>query len=376
METVQGALVLGNAIAIVFVSLPLQRRVKMQNENVKTEEMITTTEEKGISNSKKRDSSSKIIFGNPKLCAQFLKGYTEIPFLKDVEPEDIEDVSERYVRMFREERNSDVVKKVRIKDSEVPFYLISLIEYKSNVDYNVVMQMLRYMVCIWEEYEKEAEKQHKGISKTKDFRYPMILPIVFYDGVKKWTAALKMQERIDQRGGLSEYIPDFKCLLISPRDYSNVQLMERGDILSVIMMIDKIQNQDDFRSMLANVPDEYLEEVVKDAPEELKNITADVIDMVTANANLPEQERAMLRGYVKEDKMGELFSHMKGYDIQATRAEARAEGKAQERENGIEKMVKFAKELGIDKERTVCQLAVQYELTELEAIQKVDQNWD
>ena len=335
-------------------------------------EGIATKEKQEISNSKKKDSSSKIIFGNHELCAQFLKGYTEIPFLKDVQPEDIEDVTERYVRMFQEERNSDVVKKVRIRNSEVPFYLISLIEHKANVDYNVGMQMLRYMVCIWEEYEKEAEKRHKGISRTKNFRYPMILPIVFYDGVKNWSASLRMQERIDQSSGLQEYIPDFKCLLISPRDYSNVQLMERGDILSIIMMIDKIQSKEDFHCMLDDVPDEYLEDVVKDTPEELRNITADVIDVVTANVNLPENERDTLRGYVKENKMGELFSHMKGYDIQATRAEARAE----EREEGIKKLVKSLQKRSVRIEEVAVDLAEQYELSDLEALEKTKQYWN
>lgn len=66
---------------------------------------------KQISNSKVRDSSGKIIFGDPILCAQFLRGYVNIPLIRDVQPEDIEDVSERYVHMFAEERNSDVVKK-------------------------------------------------------------------------------------------------------------------------------------------------------------------------------------------------------------------------------------------------------------------------
>lgn len=32
--------------------------------------------------------------------------------------------------------------------------LSSLIEHKSYVDYNVVMQILRYMVYIWEDYLK------------------------------------------------------------------------------------------------------------------------------------------------------------------------------------------------------------------------------
>ena len=88
-------------------------------------------------------------------CSQFLHGYVNIPILKDVEPEDIEDVSNQSVHMFTEERNSDVVKKVRLKEDETSFYLISFIEHKSRVDYNVIMQILRYIVYIWEDYERE-----------------------------------------------------------------------------------------------------------------------------------------------------------------------------------------------------------------------------
>ena len=98
-----------------------------------------------VPNSQIRDSSSKIIFGDSHLCSQFLHGYVNIPILKNVEPEDIEDVSNRYVHMFTEERNSDVVKKVRLKGNETSFYLISLIEHKSRVDYNVIIQILRYI---------------------------------------------------------------------------------------------------------------------------------------------------------------------------------------------------------------------------------------
>ena len=118
-------------------------------------------------NSKVKDSSSKLIFSNPILCAQFLRGYVDIPLLKDVQPEDIEDVTSRYLHMFAEERHSDSVNRVKTKINETPFFIVSLIEHKSNVDYNVVMQVFRYMVFIWEDYEKEMEKQHKGISKTK-----------------------------------------------------------------------------------------------------------------------------------------------------------------------------------------------------------------
>ena len=99
-------------------------------------------EKENIINSRVRDSGGKVIFGDNTLCSQFLRDYIPLPYLKDVQPEDIEDVSERFVPLFAEERNADRVKKVNIR-GEKPFFLVSLIEHKTYVDYNVCMQIFR-----------------------------------------------------------------------------------------------------------------------------------------------------------------------------------------------------------------------------------------
>ena len=74
-----------------------------------------------IGNSKLADSSSKLIFENNVLCCQFLRDYIELPYFNQLQPENIEDVSEQFVPLFAEERNVDRVKKVSIKNRS-PFY--------------------------------------------------------------------------------------------------------------------------------------------------------------------------------------------------------------------------------------------------------------
>ena len=98
-----------------------------------------------------RDLQGKTIFHDPILCARFLRDNVNHPILKKVKPEDIEDHTERFIPFFGREFESDVVKRIRIReaDEEFVFYLISLIEHKSTVEYNVAMQLLKYMVCIW-----------------------------------------------------------------------------------------------------------------------------------------------------------------------------------------------------------------------------------
>ena len=278
------------------------------------------------SNSKIRDSASKLIFENPVLCAQFLRGYLDIPLLKEVQPEDIEDVSERYVHMFTEERNSDVVKKVHIKTDGTPFFFVSLIEHKSKVDYNVVMQVFRYMAFIWEDYENEQERQHPGCSRTKEFRYPPILPVVFYDGTENWTAALSLQERVLLSDAFREYIPDYRCMLMQLKDYSTAELMEKRDELSIIMMVSRLHRVAELAGIGKEVDSGYLQAVTADTPEYLLSIMAQVIEALLLKINVPYKEAADFAGQVKERRMGELFSNFEAYDVQETRRLARQEG--------------------------------------------------
>jgi len=354
-------------------------------------------------NSKMKDSSAKLIFGDPILCAQFLDGYVDVPMLKNVRPEDIEDVSNRYVHMFTEERNSDVVKRIQVKDEkgqEMPFYLISLIEHKNQIDYNVTMQILRYMVYIWEEYEKEMEKKQAGISKTKGFRYPPVLPIIFYDGIRNWTAATQLSERIILSDTLLKYIPDFDCILVQLKDYSNAELMKRKNELSIVMLIEKMQSAEDFKILEEEVDSAYMQEAVEHSPEYLLDIMSQVVEVLLAKHNIPQEEIDDFAGQIKERKMAELFANFKAYDVQAARAKAMAEGHAeghakghaeghaegleeglrigqmQEREEGMKKLVKSLKRCSLSIEEVAVNLAEQYELTEVEALEKVKRFWN
>ena len=177
-----------------------------------------------------RDISSKNIFDNRVLCAQFLRDNFDIPQLKNVQPEDIKDISERFHPYLGTEFQPDSVKKIRILDIEKePSFLVSLIDHKSLVDYDVPMQLLRYMVCIWTEYRREKEKEQEGSTRRKDFRYPVIIPIVYFEGKEKWTAARNFCERIEQGEQFRQWIPDFKYELVSVHEHSDEELLNQGD---------------------------------------------------------------------------------------------------------------------------------------------------
>ncbi len=320
------------------------------------------------SNSKVMDSSSKIIFGEPELCSQFLSGYLDIPILRGVKAEDIEDVSERYVHLFVEERNSDVVKRIHLKNEEMPFYLVSLIEHKSFVDHNVVMQVLRYMVYIWEDYEKEQERLHPGRSKQKKFRYPPVLPIVYYDGPEEWTAAEELKDRIDFYELIPECIPNFRCILVRLHQFSNEELMQHKDELSVVMMISKLQKHTDLKNLSTEEVRRYLREVTEQSPEHLLDIISQVVRVLLSRINVSNEEAENFADQVKERRMGELFTYFEKYDVQEMRRIV-----AGEREQMLEEMAEKMRQIEAERAEMMRQTAEMMRQAEAERAEMIRQ---
>ena len=277
-----------------------------------------------INNSQWKDSGGKLIFENATLCSQFLREYTGIEELKDVRPEDIEDMTERFIPMFTEERESDVVKKVHLP-GERELFMVTLIEHKSSVDYNVTMQLLRYMVYIWEDYEKGMESRQKGISKTKAFAYPPILPIVYYEDTAAWTAATELKDRIFLYDMFREYLPNYRYLLFKLQEHRQSELIAKEDEISLIMLINRLRTASEVNQL--TFPDGYFERLQTKAPEDVLTVICRIAAEYLRHLNMPEDEIGAVTDRIKERKMGRLFENFQGYDIQATRREARAEGK-------------------------------------------------
>ena len=130
----------------------INKTEKNENQTIKNQRIEEKKREKDnkIRNTKSKDSGAKLIFDNHILCAQFLRGYTDVERLKEVQAEDIEDISERCLWMWQEGRDSDSVKKIHLNGStgEETLYLIALIEHQSSVDQDMAFRILRYIVQI------------------------------------------------------------------------------------------------------------------------------------------------------------------------------------------------------------------------------------
>ena len=100
--------------------------------------------------------------------------------------EEIELYNSRFITNKYKEREFDIIYKV--KDKNVFF----LIEHQSTIDYSIVYRMMEYSIEIMRLIIKGKE------NKSKEYKYPLIIPIIIYTGEQEWDAKLSMKELIEK----------------------------------------------------------------------------------------------------------------------------------------------------------------------------------
>ncbi len=300
-----------------------------------------------------KDNNFKDVFKNKQLFCEFVKSFINIDLLKDITPDDIEDISERFITAFNENRDSDTIKKIKLKDNS--YCVLCLLEHQSSVKYLMSFRILEYMILIWKDYIKEitneAQKDNKNAepSQLKDFKLPPILPIVFYEGIGNWTAEMQFENKIYLDKAFAKYIPKFEYEVVNLNKYSKEDLLELDNLLSLILLVDKIRSAKDFH-MLNEIPKEYIKRVTENTSNETLKLIARIIKSLLERVNAPEQEIDNMVEQIHERRFVEMFTLLEEYDVQATRKEAREEGKQEGIQIGVkrgkqESRIEIAKKL-------------------------------
>jgi len=280
---------------------------------------------------KAKDNSFKLILGDHDLFVEFLRDFIGIDVLSGVTPGDIEDITERLLPLFQEGKDSDTIKRVNLKGS-APLFVIAIVEHQSQVNYRTSFRMLQYITLVLTEYEKEANKEKKNASHAKGFKFPPVLPIVFYDGGSKWTAETEFSSKVELKDVFHKYIPKFEYELVSLDEYSVEDLAKFGDTLSIIMIIDKIRTADGIR-LLGELPPDYIERLALNIPQHLHKLLADVIRVLLKKINVPDDEIEAVTEKIHARRINEMFNIV-NYDVQETRRIAREEGRQEGRQEG------------------------------------------
>jgi hypothetical protein len=234
-----------------------------------------------------------------------LRDFVPIDLLKNLSPEDIEDITERFVPLFQDSQESDTVKRINLPGNP-PLFVVVIVEHESEVNYSSSFKMLQYITLVLDNYEKEANKLQSGISSKKDFRYPPVLPIVFYDGKDTWTAEKNFKNRTALSEVFGKYIPGFEYELVDLSRYSRENIIRFGDVLSYVMLLDQIGTLDG-KGFLEKLPQDYSDQIGLKIPDSLRKLLGDVIRVLLARFGAPEEETEKLLEYIDKKEVGTMF---------------------------------------------------------------------
>jgi hypothetical protein len=121
---------------------------------------------------------------------------------------------------------SDILYAARISGRETLMYF--LWEHKSGPEPLTPLQVMRYMLRIWDQHLASLPKKKRGEAR----KLPVIVPIVLHHGLDGWTAAVTFEEMLDADeellAALGEHVPRLRLVIDDLGKQSDDQLYARA----------------------------------------------------------------------------------------------------------------------------------------------------
>lgn len=169
----------------------------------------------GIIN-KPHDKLFKEVLSNIENSRSFMENYLPNEILNIIDLDNLTIEKDSYIDEELEEYFSDILFKTNI--NRKPGYIYFLFEHKSYISDTISLQLLKYIIKIWEQkLKKEGQK-----------KLPLIIPMVIYHGESKWNLAKELLDIIDGKEELTEeiikYIPNYKYILYDLSPYGKEEI--------------------------------------------------------------------------------------------------------------------------------------------------------
>lgn len=220
-------------------------------EKRKTTSLAEESEDYYLGNNKihinnEHDKIFRKILSNKQEATNFINKTLKLN--KKIEPEQLEKYNSSFITEKLQNRESDIIYK--IKDKKI----FILIEHQTKIDYKIPYRILEY------EYELiRSEIDYKKIG-TKEYKIPAVISIVLYTGKQKWNVK-KYIEEIQERLEGHEEIKLAKYDVVDVNDFSKEELIAEKSFLTKAMLIEKAKSNEEITEEINSNEEIYTEEI-------------------------------------------------------------------------------------------------------------------
>ncbi|MBO4119542.1 Rpn family recombination-promoting nuclease/putative transposase [Cupriavidus gilardii] len=182
------------------------------------------------------DASYKLVFAFREVVRDLIRDFIADPWLQTADFDSMELVPTHHVSDGLRVGMNDVVWRLRVPDQEQPVHL--LIEFQSSNDPHMAARMLAYVGMFY----RDASRRCRGTGRR---RYPLVFPIVFYNGTARWRAPTDIAAMIPRVPGcVAAYQPSQQYWLIDRAAYTESELATQRNLVAALMRLEQATTVD------------------------------------------------------------------------------------------------------------------------------------
>ncbi|WP_270170444.1 Rpn family recombination-promoting nuclease/putative transposase [Paenibacillus sp. SYP-B4298] len=184
------------------------------------------------------DRGYKHLLSSKSLFMQLLRSFVRRGWVEHIDEAGMIRVDKSFVLPDFSGKESDLIYRVKIKGKDVIFYI--LMEFQSTVDALMPWRLLQYQVEIWRHELKDRGQKERN---RGDFKLPVIVPIVLYNGSSAWSAPLSFRELLAEEPLFhEEQLLNFSYFLLDIRRYQPEALEKLSNMIGSVFLIEQHSN--------------------------------------------------------------------------------------------------------------------------------------
>lgn len=201
------------------------------------------------------DFGYKRLFSHPEMIRDLLLGFVPAEWVAELDFSTLEKYPTEFVDDRLRHRRSDVIWRVRWGKEWL--YLYILLEFQSGVQQFMAMRLFTYIDLLYQDLIR-------GRQLGRPRRLPSVLPIVLYNGRRRWTAPTDLETLI-QKGptGLASYQPQARYLLIDESAYADADLASMRNLAAALFRLENSRGPEAVQEVLLALA-EWLAEAEQD----------------------------------------------------------------------------------------------------------------
>lgn len=190
------------------------------------------------------DSSYRLLFSQPTMVEDLLKGYVHQAWVQELDFSTLEPVKTDHLSDRLDERRNDCIWRVRWQGQKRWLYVYLLLEFQSRPDHSMAVRLMTYLGLLYQHLYRSKQVSPREV-------LPPVLPVVLYNGERNWQAPTRIQALIaDPPRGLEAYLPQFEYLLIDEKDYAEAPFPEARNLVSALFALENTRRPEDIKRIL------------------------------------------------------------------------------------------------------------------------------